>query len=1484
MSSTTVPDARPAEISPNELWTTFRISVLKPLGSMRISVFLLSVSMFLVFVGSLAQARRDVWMVVNEYFRCWVAWVNAKDLFPPTMFPGWIDFDWSRLGWLERFPYPGGWMIGTAMCVNLLAAHVYRIRFAVKGQRLMVGLLALVGAMGITAWIITAGNATGLQSDPLLGYDGVWRVVLGSLAAIAVGSGLLTFGPFSAEGPGRILWAAVGIVSGSLFLYFLLGEDARLTNESMRILWQLIEGSIAASALLIACSLLFNKRAGIVVLHLGILMLMFSEWQVAKYGRENQMTLTEGETSTFLRDIRERELAIVERGGAREDGEEKDRVWVIPEGILKQANDSGEVIAGENLPFPIRVREFFVNSELKTRSSDTELPKAAGLGSVAMAVEQNPRTGMDELPDISSCYIDVLNDSHDSVLSTHLVSQEASELRGEFAERIQVDGRTFDLYLRSMRTYRPWTVRLLDVSRTNYIGTATPKDFRSKFVITEANGKEHEYVTWMNNPVRFGGETFYQQGYQNIPGTGEVTTLQVVKNTGWMLPYIGCMVVGFGMFAQFGQTLLRFLRRQSRPSAEVADEVMSEVAKDSGVGSNLPGWVNVLIPVIIITCMAGWILGKAVPPKTAENLPNIRAFGKLPVTSGGRTQPFETFAQNTLLSILGKTTFTGEMERDEIDEMRPEIVERLEEVWNEEDWQPLKSFSGTYPEWLAKIADVSGAKESEADAVVRDLLTVRRTATRWMLDVLCRPDVAERHRVFHITDDQLLALLNLEKRAPYFEYSASEFRGKVPELQKIYNDAHQLLVDEEAARLTPLQRRVHTLIDDDSRIRFFPEIFNGRPNNEEQSFSILVETWRLLKLLESRPATYSVPTGSDVEELAWESGVAADAIVKSQSVLERLEITDPKTAVDKILAALPREAVSETLQLTYRMLSETVRQENPTMTADELNAAVKARAASAKDAEQLSREPYLQKIMAVIADAPEGRPFEQVTSELTAEQLQELTSDRPAPGAMSVLEVLEQTKDHRSTEVRARLRKQMSSGADLNKALEREAVELVVGDLTKRAGHVLFAPDRSESILAVAHSRTQQILASWGDQNTVDFNNRTKEYQQWLSATEIPFLNEKTWIFGLIPVDKIAYESYINGFAPQFYTIFLYLTGLALAFFSWLGFRKSLWRSAMGVTVVAFVVHSFYLYARMQISGRPPVTNLYSSAVFIGWGIVLGAFIFEYISRLGLLNAIGCATGAATLCMAWFLGIDEGDTLSVMQAVLDTQFWLATHVVCVTVGYSATFLAGMLSIVYCVNYGEKRFSLISRVLLGTIGIGVLLGFAGLKNEYGFSLGGVFSLGYVWYAAVFRKSSSEESGAELLGKVIYGVICFALFFSFIGTVLGGLWADDSWGRFWGWDPKENGALLIVIWNALILHARWDKMVRNYGTAVLAIAGNIVTAWSWFGVNELGAGLHKYGFTEGRLMYLMLFALGNAVFIGLAVASRAALSRNCNRQAT
>jgi ABC-type transport system involved in cytochrome c biogenesis permease subunit len=261
--------------------------------------------------------------------------------------------------------------------------------------------------------------------------------------------------------------------------------------------------------------------------------------------------------------------------------------------------------------------------------------------------------------------------------------------------------------------------------------------------------------------------------------------------------------------------------------------------------------------------------------------------------------------------------------------------------------------------------------------------------------------------------------------------------------------------------------------------------------------------------------------------------------------------------------------------------------------------------------------------------------------------------------------------------------------------------------------------------------------------------------------------------------------------------------------------------------VFTLVVHSFALVARMYISGRPPVTNLYSSAIFIGWGCVLLGLALERVFRLGIGNVVASVSGASTLLIGFLLTTAvtsfKGDTFTVLVAVLDTQFWLATHVTCITLGYSTTFVAGLLGLIY-----------------------VLRGF------------------------LTRTLSAEL--AQNIHRMIYGTVCFALLFSFVGTVLGGLWADDSWGRFWGWDPKENGALMIVLWNALILHALWGRMIGQRGLAVLAIVGNIITAWSWFGVNELGVGLHSYGFTEGVLLVLGLFVVSQLAIIGIGLLPR------------
>ena len=301
-------------------------------------------------------------------------------------------------------------------------------------------------------------------------------------------------------------------------------------------------------------------------------------------------------------------------------------------------------------------------------------------------------------------------------------------------------------------------------------------------------------------------------------------------------------------------------------------------------------------------------------------------------------------------------------------------------------------------------------------------------------------------------------------------------------------------------------------------------------------------------------------------------------------------------------------------------------------------------------------------------------------------------------------------------------------------------------------------------------------------------------------------------------VKRARYEFFFNAVDPFTHSMILYVLAFLLACISWLAWQRPLNRAAFYLLLLAIAVHTFGLVSRMYLQERPPVTNLYSSAIFIGWGAVIVALILERIFRDGIGAACAGAIGFITLIIAHHLA-GNGDTLEMLQAVLDTNIWLATHVVAITTGYSAMFLAGMLAIIYIVR-------------------------------------GVFT------------RSLKKNTADSLARMTYGVVCFATLFSFVGTVLGGIWADQSWGRFWGWDPKENGAVLIVLWCAIILHARWGGFIRQRGLMFMAVFGNIVTSFSWFGVNMLGVGLHSYGFMQKAFPWLIGFIISQLALMCVA----------------
>ncbi len=301
-------------------------------------------------------------------------------------------------------------------------------------------------------------------------------------------------------------------------------------------------------------------------------------------------------------------------------------------------------------------------------------------------------------------------------------------------------------------------------------------------------------------------------------------------------------------------------------------------------------------------------------------------------------------------------------------------------------------------------------------------------------------------------------------------------------------------------------------------------------------------------------------------------------------------------------------------------------------------------------------------------------------------------------------------------------------------------------------------------------------------------------------------------------LSKGQVEARFNAAQPFYRASYIFGLAFMLGVFSWLGFTEPLRRSASGLVMLGWLLMTGGILTRMWLEGRPPVTNLYSTAPFIGWGAITLCIILEWVYKNSIGAVAGAVIGVATLIIAHHLSL-TGDTLEMMRAVLDSNFWLATHVVVINIGYSATFLAGFLALIYICR-------------------------------------GMFT------------TSLDKATADAISRMVYGIICFATLFSFVGTILGGIWADQSWGRFWGWDPKENGALMIVIWCAIILHARWGGMIKQRGLMCLAIGGNIITAWSWFGTNMLGVGLHSYGFTDAAFVALTSFGLSQLLIIGVA----------------
>jgi len=332
----------------------------------------------------------------------------------------------------------------------------------------------------------------------------------------------------------------------------------------------------------------------------------------------------------------------------------------------------------------------------------------------------------------------------------------------------------------------------------------------------------------------------------------------------------------------------------------------------------------------------------------------------------------------------------------------------------------------------------------------------------------------------------------------------------------------------------------------------------------------------------------------------------------------------------------------------------------------------------------------------------------------------------------------------------------------------------------------------------------RKVWEGYLDQNQEKFDSNLQKFNQLVLEKEN----------GRIRANAISREVFLNRLDPFYKAKFFYGFSILFLLLSFIILRKWLYRFAFLLITVGFLLHLYGILTRMYISSRPPVTNLYETFLFTGLIAVLLGIILEFFKKKNIGIATGSLAGLIMLMIAGKYAV-EGDTMGMLVAVLDSNFWLASHVITIILGYAGVVLSGFIGHVYIV----QRIIWPTKKEL-------------LKNTF---------------------------------QAVYAIQAFGIIFTFLGTVLGGIWADQSWGRFWGWDPKENGALLILLWSAILFHARLAKMIKDTGFAIGSIIGVVAVSLAWFGVNLLGVGLHSYGFTSGIARALFIFIGVESLFI-------------------
>ncbi len=291
-------------------------------------------------------------------------------------------------------------------------------------------------------------------------------------------------------------------------------------------------------------------------------------------------------------------------------------------------------------------------------------------------------------------------------------------------------------------------------------------------------------------------------------------------------------------------------------------------------------------------------------------------------------------------------------------------------------------------------------------------------------------------------------------------------------------------------------------------------------------------------------------------------------------------------------------------------------------------------------------------------------------------------------------------------------------------------------------------------------------------------------------------------------------ELFYNKLKPFLFAKILYGLAALISLLSISLAWKKVYSAAFIFVLTGVVIHTTGIVFRMIIMSHPPVTNLYETFVFTAWAAVMIGIVLEWLK----IGSVGTITAAITGFLFVHIAgkyAGDGDTMGMLVAVLDSSFWLTTHIVTISLGYAGYIGAGLVGHIYLINKMIK--------------------------------------------------SNDTVQLQNISRALKGIFIFGLLFTVVGTMFGGMWADQAWGRFWGWDPKENGALLLIIWGLIVIHANLGGMIKNTGYAMGAVMGAVLVMSAWIGVNLLGVGLHSYGFTSSGALTLFIYIGAEILFL-------------------